>query len=295
MQRLRQESRLLIVCVSVLGLLLLSSCAAPTTSSATSPAADQSNTMSDGVVSPSTVHPSATSDGAKPPVVVVPGPAEPGNAGNQAAGLPAWVPIGPADPADPPPDGWYSQLVNKACDNMAGDDSLVNAARALCVAVTNDTPEAWAEAAALLSTAPAPAASDCLQSATYKVLVNVVNYRQTHPGSGAETAPGTGTACPLGMTGVALLVGDGSAADSTVSASPGTSLRLVGRFLDVGVVLLNGEAVSASRSAENNFTFIVPDGLPAGTVTVQAVRNDGVQLTGSASFTVMSTAPSRGS
>ncbi|WP_449373138.1 hypothetical protein [Arthrobacter psychrolactophilus] len=175
---------------------------------------------------------------------------------------------------------------------MAGDDPLVNAARALCVAVTSDTPEAWADAEGLLPAIPVPTASDCLGTATYEVLVNVINYRQTHAGTVAEIRPGEGTACPLGLTGVSLPLGEGSG--ENVPASPGTQMRLVGRFLDVAQVLLNGQTVPVAKNAENNFTFLVPDSLQDGEVTVHALDSAGAELSGNASFTFLSVVPSSG-
>ncbi|MGA7206792.1 MAG: hypothetical protein WBX27_19440 [Specibacter sp.] len=270
----------------VLALLVLASCSVQPSGPSSAPAAQTAQAATtvstvQGAQAPSTVQ-----------GVQVPGPAEPGAAGGNAAGLPAWVPPGPADPVDPPPDGWYSPLVQKDCQSMPGADTsgdagaatLVTAAYQLCVAVTTDNADAWDAASADLKSLPIPASSGCLETATYAVLSEVVAYHVAHAGAPVETVPGTGTACPLGLTGIIEQGGDPTAVSPVVPAEGGTQLRLMGRFLAVDSVLVAGQSVPVSQVAENDFDFVAPPATAAGSVTVTAVGPDGATLPGSATF-----------
>ncbi|ALE06346.1 hypothetical protein AL755_14200 [Arthrobacter sp. ERGS1:01] len=230
--------------------------------------------------------------------MVVPGPADPGGAGGNAAGLPGWVPPGPADPADPPPDGWYAPLVAKDCQSMPGVDTsgdggaitLVTAAFDVCIAVTTNSADAWDAASAAVESLTVPSGSGCLETATFAVLGKVLAYHLAHAGTPVETVPGTGTACPLGLTGVTEQNGDPSAVNPQVPAPGGTELRLMGRFLAVTSVLVNGLSVPVSRLAENHFDFTAPPAAVPGPVTVTAVGPDGAALPGSATFTYLASA-----
>lgn len=223
--------------------------------------------------------------------IVVPGPAEAGGAAGNGDGLPAWIPPGPADPADPPPDGWYAPLLQKDCQGISGADStddngdptLVAAAYQLCLAVTTDSADAWAAASTDFKSLPA-AEPGCLETATYAVLSTVLSYHLTHTGIPVETVLGTGTACPLGLTGVTSQSGDPAGTNPTVPAEGGTELRLVGRFLAVESVVVGGQSVPVNRVAENDFDFVAPPASAPGPVTVTAIGPDGAALHGSGTF-----------
>ncbi|WP_442211471.1 hypothetical protein [Specibacter sp. RAF43] len=272
-----------IVCATV-GLLLLTSCSglpreqpgsesAGTAETATASAA-ASSASDDGT--------SASMDpGNGQPTIIVPGPVDPG--GGNAANPLAWVPPGPADPTDPPPDGWYGNLEQKTCENMAGSDPLVSAARDLCTAVTTGDPAAWDLLEVDYAALPAP--QGCIETAAHRVLTALLGYHRANPGAAVTTVPGAGTACPLEIHGVIDAANDSSNLQPHVSVDGGTELRLAGRLLEVSHVLLNGQRVEVTRQAENNFTFTAPQVATPGPVTVQAIGPDGSPVPGTATFT----------
>lgn len=275
------------IACAVAALVLLGSCAGapPQPSGADPQTPGVAVPAGTGTTTPGSEPALASNPAGDQPTINIAGPPEPGAPGANAAGQPAWVPPGPADPNDPPPDGWYGNLVLKQCDSMAGGDALGTAARDLCTAVTTGEQNAWDQVDTDYAALPQPDGSSCLETAAYQVLANLVQYHRAHPGAKVATQPGANTACPLALSGILDVAQDATALNPHVPAEGGTVLRLRGRFLAVSAVLVNGQTVAASKNAENNYDFVAPPSSAAGPVTVQAVAPDGSVLTGSAEYT----------
>ena len=290
----------------ILGIALLTSCSseftAPNlppapTAPANGPVAEPQASATAAMVNPGPVT-SPTGQQALDPesdatATVVPGPVAtpsvpPSDVGvppTNAAALLVWVPPGPADPADPEPNNWYAQLVPKKCGQMPAGSALAAAAHSLCVAVTTNDQKAWAQTDAVYRALPQPAPSGCLESATYRVLANLLKYHAANPDTAVKTVPGAKTACPLRLSGITDPSGDATLTNPHVPAAGGTTLRLKGRFQDVSAVLVDGHSVPVDKLAQNHFVFTAPPALHSGSVTVRALGADGQPMAGTARFT----------
>ncbi|TDW31141.1 hypothetical protein [Cryobacterium psychrophilum] len=201
----------------------------------------------------------------------LPGPISPDDPGADVAAPPSWLPIGPAGPADPAPDMWYSRLQNKDCPGLADlnpdTSQLWTAAFTLCAAVVSQDAGDWQVGAEQLAAVSRPGPSDCLERATYDTLTALVAFRTTHPGTRINPASPQTLACALELTGLSTL--GGTQTDTgPVCTSGGASIRLLGRLVSVTTVTVGARSVPAEQQAENTVFFVAPPADAPGTVSV---------------------------
>ncbi|MDJ0356993.1 hypothetical protein, partial [Paenarthrobacter sp. PH39-S1] len=164
---------------------------------------------------------------------------------------------------------------------MAPNDALARAAQSICTAVdprasAADVSSAWAQAAASFREAQPPAPTACLEATAYSVVSNLLAYHVAHPNSPVLAAAGSGTACPPQLTRV----------DPAADAQAGTKIRLIGHFVELSAVLVDGIAVQFRKVSENRFVFTAP-AAHSGPATVRAVGPGGTTIEGSAEFTYL--------
>jgi hypothetical protein len=114
----------------------------------------------------------------------------------------AWLPWGPADPADPPPIQWYGRFQTGECpDDGSADVPLWAAVGALCAVVVDGDVGRWADVRVVAG----PGTMPCLENAARALLERAVAWRERNPGRRPVVAfaqPGRATACPPVVTGV---------------------------------------------------------------------------------------------
>jgi hypothetical protein len=240
-------------------------------------------------------------------VVNPPGPPEAGGP-SQPEGLPAWLPIGPADPGDPPPEQWYPNAQNGDCEAMtnagADRDPLWGTVAALCRAVTGD-PASWPQVLSGFQGLARPPEQDCLGRAGYDLIAAWIGYFQRNPWAALPSAPEStgggpviidvppsppvpaapGTACVLVFTG--LISTDLGLAppepSPTAGIEGGQRFRLGGRLLDPVVVLFGEARIDAQFTGPNRFEFEIPPAQGPGPVTIR-VESRGQLLPGEATL-----------
>ena len=222
------------------------------------------------------------------------------NQGNNDGGSFSWVPPGPVDPSDPQQARWYASLQNKDCaglsatlspDNANTPDgfALWGAAAALCRAVYQHDASGWTEAATGLSALARPDAERCLDRAAYDLVAALVAFHAQNPTSTPSPGVGSGFACPLGLTGLDALdtFGDFGVPGPTSTPSSGLDggrFQLVGRFLDVASVLIDGQPVGVEAQQTGGWVVLIPPAAAAGQVQVTATGSAG-PIPGSLTFT----------
>ncbi len=221
-----------------------------------------------------------------------------GSGKNDGGGL-AWVPPGPVDPADPTQNQWYLLLQAKDCDglvdavnagNAATTDgfALWSTATAACQAVYQHQETRWSEAAAGLASLQRPGQDRCLDRAAYDLVAALVAFHADNPSTAPSPGPGSGTACPLQLTGMANVLDGGAPTDTPSSGLAGGRFQLAGRFLDVAAVMVGDQRVPAEPDPDQNGRWVVdiPAASAAGTVQVTAEASSGA-LPGTLTFTYL--------
>ena len=217
------------------------------------------------------------------PTVRPPAGPDPGAGGPVKPGGPVvvWLPIGPVGPVDP---GWYEALRNRNCSllpttsNQPAD--IWVAAAALCSALASGDDTLWAQGTSQLKSIPRP--SNCLQATVHDVLNGLVSQHFVDPTASVSVVPGSGTACPLELTGLYISGSTMPQNNPQTSVCGGETVWLVGQMLDVHTVLVGQLAIPAQATA-NTFSFTAPS-VPAGTMRVTAVSSAGA-LGGAADLT----------
>lgn len=238
-----------------------------------------------------------TQAGTTGPKLETPVPATGGSGHNNTSPL-AWLPPGPVDPADPPQSQWYLLLEGKDCDALAaavetGNSStpdglaLWGAATDVCRAVYQDQPSSWADAAAAVAALQEPDPERCLDRVAYQLVVALLAAHTQDPAASLDPVAGTGTACPLGLTGLDAQDGQGPTATPSSSLSGGT-FQLAGRFIDVVAVMVGEQRVTAEAdpSQPGRWDVVIPAAAAAGDVTVTAEGSTG-PIPGSLTFTYL--------
>ncbi|MHA7270433.1 hypothetical protein [Arthrobacter sp. HLT1-20] len=218
--------------------------------------------------------------------------------GQNNSGPLAWLPPGPVDPADPPQSQWYLLLANKDCNGLAvavdtgnasTDDGLAlwGAAAAVCRAVYQGQSSGWTDAAAGLAPLQEPEPERCLDRAAYQLVAALLAVHAQDPAAAPDPVAGTGTACPLGLTGLDALDGEGPTATPS-SGLAGGRFQLAGRFQDVVAVVVGGQRVAAEADPEQpgRWNVAIPAVDAASTVTVTAEGSAG-PIPGSLTFTYL--------
>ncbi|MCZ2403191.1 hypothetical protein IV498_08350 [Paenarthrobacter sp. Z7-10] len=255
----------------------------PVPSSSASSASGQSSSSSGQHTTEPTAGPAPTAATANPP-------------GNADAGPVAWVPPGPVDPADPPQNQWYALFQRMDCDGLAAAvdagnattaDGIVlwSAATAICRAVYQGQPSGWTAAAAALPALVQPTPDRCLDRAAYDVVAGLVALHLQNPTATPSPVPGNGTACPLSLTGLDALDGTGPTVSPSSGLAGGT-FQLVGRFLDVVAVLVDGQHIlpAADPNLPGRWNVVLPPAPTAGAVTIM-VEGSGGMVPGELTFT----------
>lgn len=220
-------------------------------------------------------------------------------AGKNDGGSLAWVPPGPADPGDPPPSQWYDLLLNKDCaglvqalgteeDNGLDGYALWSAAAAVCRAVYQGDDTGWTDAAAGLPALARPASGDCLNLAAYDFVASFVAFHAQNPAVLPSPGAGSGTACPLGFAGLLAIDATETPTNAPSSGLAGGRFQLVGRFLDVAAVLVDGQPVGAEPdpSQPGRWVVVIPPAAAAGQVQVSVSGSAG-PVPGSVTFTYL--------
>ncbi|PYI66398.1 hypothetical protein CVV68_13920 [Arthrobacter livingstonensis] len=247
--------------------------------------------------SPPAAAPPSSGDGAQTvaaPTGIVPGSPPVKHDG----GTLAWVPPGPVDPADPPQSQWYVLLQAKDCDGLAAavdagnattpdGFALWSAATAACRAVYQGQVSGWTEAAAGLAALQQPGQDHCLDRAAYDLVAALVAFHSQNPAAAPSPEVGSGTACPLGLTGLDALDGQGPTATPS-SGLAGGRFQLAGRFLDVVAVMVGGQRVAAEADPDQpgRWDIVIPPAAATGTVRITAEGSSGA-LPGSLTFTYL--------
>lgn len=230
-----------------------------------------------------------------------PAPAPDGGSGQNGSGQNngvqlAWVPPGPVDAGDPPQSQWYKLLEAKDCDGLAAavasgnantedGPALYGAAIAVCRAVYQGQSSGWTDAAAALAPLQEPDPERCHDRAAYQLVAAALAVHAQDPSVTPVPVAGTGTACPLGLTGLDAQQGDGPT-DAPSSGLAGGRFQLVGRFLDVTAVQVGEQSVTAEPDPDQQgrWVVVIPAAATAGTVTVTA-EGSGGSIPGSLTFT----------
>jgi hypothetical protein len=148
-------------------------------------------------------------------------PAGASSSGDDASSGFGWVPFGPTDPGDPPPNRWYGPLAEHSCSHL--DQALSNepgghlwaALAALCAAAVDGDQSKWAvvatEAHAAASETPdgsADASTRCLNTAAQALLTRALAWHEDHPDAQPQVTmarAGQPTACPFRITSITLV------------------------------------------------------------------------------------------
>jgi hypothetical protein len=140
--------------------------------------------------------------------------------GDASSGF-GWVPFGPTDPGDPPPNRWYGPLAEHNCahlDQALKDepgDHLWAALAALCAAAIDGDQSKWAvvasEAQAATSETPGGSTDDsttCLTTAAQALLSRALAWHGEHPDAKPTVTlarAGQPTACSFRITSINLV------------------------------------------------------------------------------------------
>ncbi|MFI5086368.1 MAG: hypothetical protein ACHP7K_10615 [Actinomycetales bacterium] len=283
--------------VAAAALLALSGCGTsgpPASSSAAAQPSSASGQPSSASGQPSSASGQGGTESSSGAASTAASPANP--PGSDGAAALAWVPPGPVDPADPPQSQWYVLLQRKDCDGLAAGvgsgnattaDGLAlwGAATAVCRAVYQGQPSAWSAAAAVLPSLARPGPDRCLDRAAYDLVAGLVAAHAQSPTATPSPAPGTGTACPLALTGLDALDGGGPTGAPSGGLAGGT-FQLVGRFLDVVAVLVDGQRITPLTDPDRpgRWDVVMPPVSAAHAVTVR-VEGTGGMVPGELTFT----------
>lgn len=272
--------------LTTLALVLLSACAvsgpgpepseARWNASSTSRSVSPNSTASTSPSMPVTTT-SATSNSTPEPLPTVRDPAGPapvaGAPANTDAPVVVWLSVGPVGPVDP---GWYDALRSRNCGALPHSSNrpadLWVAAGLLCSALASGDGTLWEEGAAQLEALPRPA--DCLQGAVHDVLGGLVSHHRANPTAALAIVPGTGTACPMILTGLYISGSSIPETNPATSVCGGETIRLVGQLLDVQTVIL-GQMQIPVQTTRNEFSFIAPVVPVAGSMILTAVSSAG--------------------
>ncbi len=210
----------------------------------------------------------------------------------------AWVPPGPVDAGDPPQSQWYKLLEAKDCDGLAAavatgnantedGPALYGAAAAVCRAVYQGQSSGWTDAAAALAPLQEPESERCHDRAAYQLVAAALAVHAQDPSLTPVPAAGTGTACPLVLTGLDAQQGDGPT-NTPSGGLAGGRFQMVGRFLDVTAVQVGEQSVTAvpDPDQQGRWVVVIPAAAAAGAVTVTAEGSSG-PIPGSFTFTYL--------
>lgn len=150
----------------------------------------------------------------------------------------AWVPFGPADPSDPPPEQLYGYLERRDCDGLAtsSDTPPWPALAAVCRAVVEGDTSQWSVAEAAVADGPG-GGGGCLLDQAWALLTRALEWHERNPGRtpeiGYPTAGGA-TACPFRITEVQVVDEEGNALGTPLEGpvTGGTLLLIDGEGID---------------------------------------------------------------
>jgi hypothetical protein len=226
--------------------------------------------------------------------------ASPSKTGSGDSSL-AWVPPGPSDPTDPPPNRWYGPLrahdcagLSSALEQEPGGD-LWRALDAVCAAVIDGHQSQWAVAEAAgkaAATASSDEASTCLTDAAKAFLARALAWHQEHPGKRPVvrfSQPGQRTACPFRVTSIGLVDNSGNSLPGPLEGplSGGTLLAVRGQHLTSHPTITVGgypATISDSTFVDGAIVVVVPPVTHPFVGKIRVTNNAG-QVTASQRFT----------
>lgn len=174
----------------------------------------------------------------------VPGP-------TQADGGFAWVPWGPASPADPPPFQWYGNLERRDCGRLrdaVGDEpgrGLWRALAAVCAVVVDKDPSQWEVAKTAARSASGSDGSPCLEREARALLARALAWHERHPGEIPDVvfpSAGSPVACAFRIVEVHAVDENGDPVGGALAGplSGGTAVVITGQGIDEPTAILFG-------------------------------------------------------
>lgn len=157
----------------------------------------------------------------------------------------------------------YRFVQERNCEELRGGvdgtalKDVWRAAGAVCYALRDGTAQLWHDAASTLAAVAQPAQDRCLELAVLGVLRSAVDSHNANPAAAVAVEPGTGEACPRGLTGLTVV-------DQDLVPVPGLN-RPSGPREGGTLVRLDGYYVRAN---------VLIDGVPAAEANVET-RGDG--------------------